>query len=112
MQPKAARSPGGEVLVQTVFRRMLLVGPVLILLLAATAAEAAEATEAQLRARLAGASGAARVDILNELSKSQRGVSSDETIRRADQAIALAHSIAYPAGEACGLRYKAIGYWY
>lgn len=92
-------------------RHLRIVGPLLMLLLAARVL-AAEPSEAQLRERLAAASGTARVDVLNDLSKSQWGVSSDETIRWADQAIAAAHAIGYAKGEAAAMRNKAIGYWY
>ncbi|HWC65433.1 MAG TPA: tetratricopeptide repeat-containing diguanylate cyclase, partial [Thermoanaerobaculia bacterium] len=87
---------------------LALAGPALV----SRAAAAGPPTADELRARLEHASGSARVDLLNEISKSRWGVSSDETLSWADQAIALARKIGYPAGEASGLRNKAIGFWY
>lgn len=66
----------------------------------------------ELRARLETTHGRERVDVLNALSKASWGVSSDETIAWADQAIDESRRLGYDAGEACGLRYKGIGYWY
>jgi len=65
-----------------------------------------------LKTRLRDSSGRERVDILNELSKASWGVSSDETIEWADKALVEAQRLKYPAGEACALRYKGIGFWY
>lgn len=74
---------------------------------------AVQASEIEdLSARLQTASGKSRVDILNELAKSNWGISARETRRFANQARELAVVVEYPAGEAAALRNVGISYWY
>jgi diguanylate cyclase (GGDEF)-like protein len=86
----------------------------LALLLASPAIAGAERPpdSPDLVARLESVSGRERVDLLNEISKSRWGVSAEETIAWATQALELAREIGYEAGEACALRYQGIGHWY
>jgi len=81
---------------------------IVMIALLSTAVGAAADTE-ELVARLGQASGKARVDLLNELSKARWGISTEETLAYAEQARLEARDIAYPAGEACALHYAGIG---
>lgn len=94
------------------YARRMMLRFLIALLLMLLAAPVSGATPEELRARLEGSAGEARVDLLNELSKAYWGVSAEQTITQAKAAQQLAIELGYKAGEATALRHEGIGYWY